>query len=198
MRSLRVFLISLVLLAVVFPATSVSAGLGFMPPNEPVTLENGLVFEFSHPEFRITNDNAVPGYVKGRLELLFLRRSVTMEFTGFELSITNTTKQIMVVKWAESSLYVGRYTGIPGIGGMTFRDLGKPGATPDTILPPGRGVKLTLWIPRPIWNEVDKKYEIKGELIPVDNKMNILLAVKVVDASNNARYYTVEGPRIGE
>ncbi len=66
--------------------------------------------------------------------------------SGAELEITNTTDSFKSIIWSESNMELGTYSGIPSISGMKIEDYGKPSATPNTLIPPHKSVKVSVFI----------------------------------------------------
>lgn len=65
--------------------------------------------------------------------------------TGLRVTLTNTTNQLLVIKWSESAYTMGSYTGLPFLDGMKYIDAGNPSALADNILPPGARITRNVF-----------------------------------------------------
>lgn len=114
---------------------------------------------------------------------------------GASIDITNNSDQIYVIQWGGSSMKCGTFSGLPFLGNMKYRDAGNPSATPDTIIPPKQTISRNVYISRIKW--YDGGWGFNGDLIPIDNHINIQLYLKILDNTNTVKYFSIVSPHIG-
>lgn len=165
----------------------------FVSPNsdEIIKLDNGMMFHFERP---------LPGEIimeemddrKYYMGIDVANCLLTVE--GLTLSIKNNSNQIQIIRWRESSISVNNYSGIPFLDGMNYIDANSP-VTPDNILAPGQQILRDVHLP--ITYHTALGWRIKGELIPIGGTVDFILLLKILDASEKGKYYSMECPQIG-
>ena len=163
-----------------------------------IALENGLSINFEQPVVDAGAD-AVDGspYYTQRSGFLFWSGDVYTNAVGLDFVLKNNSSQVLVVRWAESALSVGNFSGMPFIGGMKFVDAGNPSVTPNTIIPPGQTLEQRIYVSRVYRSSNTNAWRIDGVPIPKDNSLSFMLSLKVLDSVGNGKYFTVTTPKIG-
>ena len=118
---------------------------------------------------------------------------------GLNIKFENKSNLVKVLRWSESSMTIGAFSGIPLLDGMKYADAGSPTATPNTVLSPGQTMTIDLIISRvkhtPGSNYSSGKWEIESEAIPANSGLSALLALKVI-TDNIGNYYSIKIPDI--
>ena len=113
---------------------------------------------------------------------------------GVQLELTNTTDEVMVIKWSESSFSLGTFTGMPFLDGMKYTDANNPSATPDTVIPPNKSVYKTIYISY-------VKYTNDGWFqgythVRADKSLKADVYMKVLDSTGKSNYCSAGSPKI--
>jgi len=117
------------------------------------------------------------------------------------ISIHNATDKVAIIKWGESNLTIGNFSGIPFLDGMKFKDAGNPSATPDTLIPPGQTIRKTLNISSVRYGTTqtssDDDWHINTEPIRKDRTTTATVTMKMLIGNNpTPNYYSVTSPAI--
>lgn len=155
--------------------------------SQKISLDNGLEVEISNFRWQEINVDMGKEYLGGKRGLLGIPYTVTI--TGFTISLSNTSTELMIIKWAESSISIGSSSGIPFIEGMKYQNAGNPAATPNTIIPTGKTIKTQLYLPTA---QYDRGWGIIGEPMPKEGTLASSLIMNISDSSNNSKYYTLD------
>lgn len=165
--------------------------------NRTVTCDNGLVVNFASLNVgNRQNDNAEKNpncywFKAGMLGFVY-----EIGIQGVDVSLTNNTDKLMVIKWSESSFSLGSFTGVPFISGMKFKDAGNPAATPNTIIPPKGTVNVTLFNSAIFYDSFNKTWDVEYLPIRVDKSLKAAIYMKVLDPVGNSIYCSAESPAI--
>lgn len=157
--------------------------------------ENGLTIEFSGlvkcymQDYYAENNSNSYWFKAGVMGVPF-----TIGVQGIIVDLHNTTDKMMIIKWAESSLSLGSFYGMPFLPGMKYQDAGNPSATPDTIIPPGGTVTQTLYISHVSFS--DGNWVQGYAYVRADNSLKSAIYMKVLDPSGNSTYCSAESPSI--
>lgn len=128
-----------------FPGNSLQFGMldriVFEQPDSEVVCENGLKIVFIEP---------IPGFdvdldVKEPRDEYILEGNGYFGVSGVKIQLTNTTNDVMVVKWNQSQFRIDYSKGLPFLNGMRYMDAGNPSAIRDTIIAPGETVLEELY-----------------------------------------------------
>lgn len=164
----------------------------FLSIPQEVAFDNGLVAKI---------ESAWIGWIYGKSGGQFyntsqglLNISYTITVEGVNIRISNPSSKVAIVKWSESALTIGSFSGMPFIGGMKYRDAGNPSATPDLIVAPGQTITKDLYVSRV---HFDKDWSIDGEPLRKDNTTTATLVLKVLNDKGGFAYYTIVSPQIG-
>lgn len=156
---------------------------GFIPADQPShTLDNGLVIKFLNP---LGSKKMSDGLVGRAIPNVW----------GVHISVQNTSNEVLAIRWAESAISVGSFSGLPFLGGMYYVDAGLPGALPDTIIAPGQNISMDVSISRVqegffgVWNTI-------GEVIPAEG-LTVTLTLKLLDGNGKSTYRSLQSPLIG-
>lgn len=118
-----------------------------------------------------------------------------LTITGVVVEITNSSDQVRIVRWRESSISTNSFSGIPFLDGMYYYDAGTAN-TPDTIIGPGQKLRKEVSMSR-IGSNLLGGQVIVGESVPINGSVNVTLLLKIVDETGNGTYCTVTVPPIG-
>lgn len=158
--------------------------------NKSYTCDNGLLITYLLPLAFINTKN----YGENFYSFSDAYGSYTVAVQGISLVLKNTSNQVVVVRWAESAISVGTYSGTPFLDGMKYSNAGNPSATPDTIIPPGQRVTKDIYLPR---TEFDSYWKIIGEPLPKKDGLTFNLSLKIVDGNGSSKYISMPTPLIG-
>ena len=118
---------------------------------------------------------------------------------GIQLKLENKSNLVKVLRWAESSMTIGTFSGIPFLDGMKYIDAGSPTATPNTVLAPGQTMTVALNISRtkrtPGSRFSTGTWEIESKRIPANSGISGIIALKVI-TDNVGKYYSIKIPTI--
>lgn len=156
-------------------------------------IPNGLQVTFKFPSLMLSDTEFLGSYTQRYGSLFTTRGSVIC--TGVNIELKNNSTEVLIIKWSESNISIGQYSGMPFLDGMKFKDAGNPAYTPDTILPPNKVLSRSIYTSSVTFAGMN--WTIGGEPIPKDNSMQITLTLKVLDASGTAKYFVVTSPTIG-
>lgn len=177
-------------------------------------LDNGLVITFMSPipsdrQYKGKNDDYYcEHYGSGYYGYLTV--------DGMSIKIDNVGKKVLIIKWWESTLSVGDYTGAPLLDNVKYEDANTT-RIPDTPIAPGQqSIYKDIYLSRLethdqrrvvdtqyLWDEVIytyenyKTYTIIGECIPKDSVLKFVLLLKVNDNRGDGKYYKIDCPPIG-
>jgi hypothetical protein len=160
--------------------------------NKIVTCDNGLIVEFTGLRVYDDIDDSL-NLEKNGSNIYWYKGGLfgfqhVLGVQGVYLNLTNSTDKLMVVKWSESSLNLGSFSGIPFLSGMKYKDAGNPSATPDTIIPANKTVSILLYISNITFN--DGNWNQGYEYVRVDKSLKASIYMKVL-APNGASTYAV-------
>lgn len=167
--------------------------------SQPILVAPGLTVAMEH----FITQNTIYSANKETAEKYFFYRSKSWygdvtyyfkEIVGFELSFTNTSDKFYNINWSGSNITFGNFSGMPFVSGMKYIDAGNPNVTPDTLLPPNTITTLKIYTSNLEFTSGD--WTFNGELIPVDNSMQLILYLKAI-SDNTPSYYTVKFSHIG-
>lgn len=113
----------------------------FEQPDNEVVCENGLKIVFVKP---IANFD-VDLYAKEPNNNYISVGNGYFGASGVIVELTNTSNDVMVVKWNQSQFRIGTHKGLPFLSGMKYKDAGNPSAIRDTIIAPGETVLEDLY-----------------------------------------------------
>lgn len=174
-----------------------TSAISFLGPAE-VKLENGLVINFRRPLLSTQSGKKDSPYYTNSTAGLFGKMYSTLMLNGANVTFKNTTKQVMVIRWRESSLSFGNFSGIPFLDGMQYREAGNPSSTPDSVIAPGQTVSRELYVSSVnFYSGPNGGWSMNGSFIPRDNSLMITLVLKVLDANEQSKYFSVVSPPIG-
>ena len=168
----------------------------FLSTPTSCTLDDGIIISFSN--LVIDTDagkSAKKGYYSNAGS--FFYGSEPIQFEGVGISIQNISDQIKIIHWAESTLVVGDYSGLPFLDGMMFKKAGDATALADTILSPKQSIDKIIYVSTVYKYPGDGKWYFLGPYIPKDNSMIVTLNLKIFDAHGTANYYSIHSPNIG-
>ncbi len=166
--------------------------------NTTVKCDNGLVVQFT--SLYVCNGDAEGYDLENtgsnvywfKYGLLGLQYALGVQ--GVYLDLTNTTNKLMIVKWSESSLNLGSFSGIPFLSGMKYKDAGKPHATPDTFIPPNKTVTVILYSSNVSFS--NGEWYQGYEFVRVDKSLKANVYMKVLDQNGVFTYCAAESPAI--
>lgn len=167
------------------------------PEKRVVHCENGLIVNFTSLNVgNRQNDNAEKNpncywFKAGMLGIIY-----EIGVQGVDVELTNTTDKLMVIKWSESSLALGTFTGVPFVSGMKYKDAGNPAATPNTIIPPKGNVAVSLFISEIYYDDFREKWNSEYTPVCVDKSLKATIYMKVLDPVGNSMYCVAESPNI--
>ncbi|MEN6565878.1 MAG: hypothetical protein ABFC57_06220 [Veillonellales bacterium] len=153
---------------------------------DPQQFDNGLVVTFKAPASGQRVQEPVAGYY--HFDWWF------PTIDGVSCKFKNTSDQVLVIKWSESAISTGSFSGVPFLDGMRYTDAGNPSATPDTLIPPGNSVQKDIFLPR---TEFKSYWRVIGEPIPINGSVQLNLAIKVVDSKGAYQYLNLQVPPAG-
>ncbi len=107
---------------------------------------------------------------------------------GIKLMMENLTDNILVIRWNESQIQLGKFGSIPFIKGMSFNDAGNRDKTPNTIIPPKSSVQVEIY---PASN-VQRVYRVLGnqiEPISDDGTTRIIVNMMVEEDGKKNNYF---------
>jgi len=165
-------------------------------PQETV-LNNGLVINIDSIRYvkdRIYSSDGVKdasGYFAFRESKMLSSNKWIIEVIGFNISIKNTSNKVRIIRWCESAISVGEFSGVPFLDGMKYADANTLN-TPDNIFAPGQTISRTVYLPR-----INYRNEIIGRWIPLDEPLKFNLVLKVYNETNVGSYHIVNIPPIG-
>jgi len=166
--------------------------------SESAKLDNGIVINFNTPSIWWGGETrATPNYYSQKSTAWINGGLYAIKCGGTGLKITNTSSQIYIIKWAESSISIGRSNGIPFLDGVKWKDAGNPSATPESIIPPGGSIDKTVFLPSVAFDSYRATWSITGEPIPKDNSLRVVLCLKISDGNGVSKYYTAQSPTLG-
>lgn len=172
--------------------------IGFIDYIGSNALSNNISIDFTSVSlYQIRSSNRDPKFYYAKGRFLFDTFPVEISVRGVEITITNKSDKLQIIKWNESVFDLGYYSGIPFLSDMAYANAGNPQQTPDTIIPPGKTISKELYIAKTYYSDVDEHWEVAGTLIPRDNSLSANLYIKVADEDGNSKYYTVKSPHIG-
>lgn len=198
MLRVRVMIVTIVLLLMTVPCFATNKNdMRFLPstPAE-VALDNGLVINFVAPAVDAYGEESKDGSVYRQRSSNFLGVMQKIYLNGVVLNITNTSNQLYVIRWAESTVDFGNNPGVPFLGEMKMRDAGNPGATPNTIIPPGQTITKGVYTSS-TWHDREAGWGFNGTPIPVNNSIRVQFYLKILDANGTGKYFALQSPPIG-
>jgi|GEM_PF-811876 len=121
-----------------------------------IQLKNGLLFAFNRPILKESTDYNV---YKKKLDIVLIYPILEYDYydyvmaIGMNITLKNTSKKALTIRWSESSLSDINYSGLPFFNGMYYQDANVPVATPDTLLVPGQIVTMNIFTSNAIKTE---------------------------------------------
>ena len=112
---------------------------------------------------------------------------------GICLDIQNLTDDVCVIKWNESLLQLGTFSGIPFLPGMKYVDAGNPSVTPSSIIPPHSTISINLYLSNPEF--VSGNWKDGCSFVLVDNSLKGSIYMKT-EFNGESKYYGFITPRI--
>jgi len=155
-----------------------------------VPLDNGITITFESP---IALSNIGRTYDS---ELYYTASYGAIAIHGVAMSIKNNSEQIKVIKWGESSISTGNYSGTPFLDGMKYKDAGNPSSTPDTLITPGQTITKTVYLPL-VKFIPGAGWDNSGELLPRNGSVTFTFALKIQNADSTSQYVSLRTPPIG-
>lgn len=112
---------------------------------------------------------------------------------GICLKIDNLTNDVCVIKWNESLLQIGSFTGIPFLPGMKYIDAGNPSVTPSSIIPPHSSININLYLSNPKF--LSNGWKDGCSFVLADNSLKASIYMKTEFNGEN-KYYGFITPNI--
>lgn len=172
-------------------ARTVADKVKFIEAADPVTYDDGLIVTFTSPVVALLDSNFNATYYCFTGDDGF---SCAPTLNGISCTFQNTSDKVLIIKWADSAISSGSFSGIPFLSGMKYTDAGNPSATPDTLIAPGQTISKDVYISRV---KFKNNWWIIGEPIPKQGGIKCILSIKVVDGNGNYQYFSPQTPLIG-
>lgn len=118
---------------------------------------------------------------------------------GYKIRLTNSTDRVMSIRWSQSQIRLGNYSGTVFLGGMKYSDAGNPSVIPDTIMPPQTKITMDVYIANyKLEKFIDTGWEWLPVLEPVDTDGSTAggLYLKVYDENDTATFFVADSPAI--
>ena len=112
---------------------------------------------------------------------------------GVGVKIQNTSNNVMVIKWNQSSFRIGMSKGLPFLGGMKYMNAGNPSAIPDTVLAPGE-IRVVYVYSSEV--KFEKKWKPYYAYLSDKWETNSGVYLKI-ECNGESDYYAVTSPNIG-
>jgi len=138
------------------------------------SIEKGLTFSFLLPSVMYQKDE--------------------VDVDGIMVRIRNSSKEVFVIKWGQSSIFTDGRSCIPFLAGMKYRDAGNPSATPDSVIPPDGEVAKTIFFSDQIWGP--SPWTIGKVFLKLNQSMKFILVLKIQKGNESPNYYTINSPVI--
>jgi len=190
--SLIVLLSSTVCADVIQDARAIADKVTFISDDPTTfTLDDKLILTFTAPAVMLQDRSFDLTYYSFKDSNRF---TSAPSLNGVYCTIKNITDKVIIVKWSQSALTVGSFSGIPLLGGMPYTNAGNPSALPDTVLLPGQSVDKSVYVSRVEFND---GWWIIGEPIPKAGGLKCTLALQIVDSEGKTQYVSAQTPLIG-
>jgi len=175
--------------------------MGFLSAPQEVLAENGIIVRLQSPILgrlmKVKSEEERCYTI--RMGLLNVPHTATLN--GLVVLIKNPTNRVFVVKWSESAISIGGFSGIPFLAGMKYVNAGNPSATPDTLVAPGQSISKQVYVSRLEYDDLMARFGngwvVVGEPVYKDNTSNAVLTLKVVDDNGKMQYINLNSPPIG-
>lgn len=159
----------------------------FDPPSKTEEFDGELAAVFDAPVagFEYGNLGSTKYYTTS---MGLIKSYYTITTEGVSVSFTNRSNKVIILKWSESSLSVGSFSGLPFLSDMRYKDARKPDAMPDSLIAPGQTIRKDVYISRVSY---DNGWSIKGEPILRDKSTIFTLVLKIINSSGNTQYISM-------
>lgn len=154
-------------------------------------------YPYAAPEFNLDIDEKYT-------DLYFYKKgiggtTVVLGVKGVNLELENLTNDVIVIKWGESLIQLGEYSGLPFLVGMKYIDAGKANLLENTIIPPFTKRNIPVFLSNVEFQKGDtfNSSDWKDGYAPLrDNRPLEGLVCLRVEVNNQNKYYTFKLPRI--
>lgn len=124
---------------------------------------------------------------------------VVLGVKGINLELENLTNDVIVIKWNDSLVQLGEYSGLPFFDGMKYIDAGRASMLQNTVIPPLAKKEISVFLANVEYQKGDAfnssgwkdGYAPLMDYKPLDG----LLCLRV-EVNNQDKYYTFKLPRI--
>ena len=148
-------------------------------------------------ESQIAKENIPDYYCRKERDMWGASSYYATTLQGARVSIENSSDKIYVIKWSESVMQFGTFSGIPYIADMKFIDAGDKNKTPDTVITPHTTATLSIYTNNVEFSKFDSDWHINGEPVPINNSIGIKLFLKIYDENNTSKFYPLQLTHLG-
>lgn len=163
-----------------------------------VTFENGLTVTFN--DVTLSSTPADYNMKTSGYDYYWFTEASLQKYIGvrsINITFTNSSSDVLVVKWSESSYNIGSYSGPVLLEGVKLIDAGKPSSLPDTIVPLGESISKAVFIGKAEFiRSGAARWELELAPLSISTPPAPKLYLKVLANDGASKYYSAIGPKI--